>query len=151
MADGLKIDGLEVFADFDTNGLGFIITRGGLQSLATFVGEDDEVVGASGREPGEWIADVREVAMHGMVVGTSRENFRTRAAALLAKMDPATLVDLVAYPPLFGLSTGETATLSDCRPLSIEGVDPSALWYEGWEVTLRFQCIGSPPDWVIAP
>lgn len=155
MADGLKIGGLEVFADFATSGLRFTVTRGGLQSLPTFVGEDDEVVGASGRDPGEWIADTREVAMHGFVVGTGddaqaiRESFRTRSAALLAKMHVPTLVDIVAYPPFFGLGTGDTATLPDCRPLSIEGPDPVDLWFEGWEVTLRLLCIGSPPDWVV--
>lgn len=158
MADGLKLDGLEVFADRTVNGLHFEISRGGLLSIPTYVGEDDEVVGATGREPGEWIADTLELAMHGTVVGASsddpqvvRESFRSRAQALLAKLNPATLIDVVAYPPFFGLAVGQTATLSNVRPLGFEGQEPSPLWYEGWELTLRFVCIDSPPIWVVAP
>lgn len=156
MADGLKIGGLEVFADRATNGLHFEITRGGLLSIPTYVGEDDEVVGATGREPGEWIADTLEVAMHGAVVGAGeteqavRESFRTRAQALLAKLDPATLVSIVAYPPFFGLAVGTTATLSNVRPLGFEATEPVEMWYEGWELGLRFVCIDSPPIWVVA-
>lgn len=156
MADGLKIDDLEVFADFDTNGLRFTVTRGGLQSLPTYVGEDDVVVGASGREAGEWIADTLEVTLHGQVAGSGasaqakRESFKTRAETLLGKMDPTTLVDLTAYEPFFGLAEDEVATLSNCRPLGIEGPDPSTLWYEGWELSLRFVCIDSPPIWVVS-
>ena len=149
MADGITIDGLEVQGSFASNGFRFHFIRGGLQSIATFVGEDDDVPYAEGMDPGQWRASYRELALHGFVAGTNREDFRTNAAALIAKMDPATLVDIVAYPPNFGLGTGDTATLSNCRPMSIEGPDPSDLWYEGWEVTLVLRCIDSPPDWVV--
>lgn len=156
MADGLKIGGLEVFADRNTNGLHFEITRGGLLSIPTYVGEHEEVIGASGREPGEFIPDFLEVAMHGVVLGTGataqavRESFRTRAQALLDKLDPATLISIVAYPPFFGLAVGQIATLSSVQPLGFEGAEPVALWYEGWELTLRFLCIDSPPIWVVS-
>ena len=147
---GIVIDGLEVQTSFASNGLRFHFIRGGLQSLATFVGEDDDIPLASGMDPGAWRASYREIALHGIVTGTSRENFRANAAALIAKMNPATLVDVVAHPPNFGLSAGTTATLSDCRPMSIDGPDPSDFWYEGWQVTLHLRCIASPPDWVVA-
>ena len=156
MADGIKIDGLEVFADFNTNGLRFTFTAGGLQSIATFVGADDDVPLASGMDPGQWRASYRDVSLHGVVYGTGstaqevRESFRTRCQALVDKMDVNSLVDIVAPPPIFGLGTGDTATLSDCRPVSIDGPDPGVLaWYEAWEVTLNFRCIDSPPDWVV--
>lgn len=157
MTDGIKIDGLETFAEFTTNGLRFHFIRGGLQSLPTYRGQDDTVPGASGLYAGQWTKGEREVALHGFVAGDGatdqevRESFRTRAAALLAKMDVATLVDIVAYPPFFGLAVGEIATLSNVRPLRVVGPDPSDLWYEGWEVTLELVCIDSPPDWVIGP
>lgn len=156
MADGLKIDTLEVFADHATSGLRFTVTRGGPQSLPSYVGTDDAVLRASGRRPGLWLPDTREVAMHGIVQGTGstaqaiRESFASRSAALIAKMDVATLVTLTAYPPFFGLATGTTATLTNCRPQGIDGIDPVDLWFEGWEVTLRFLCIKSPPNWAIA-
>lgn len=155
MADGIKIGGLEVYADFTTNGLRFTFAGGGLQSLATFVGEDDDIPSAAGMDPGQWRASFRDVRLHGIVTGSGstaqavRESFRTNAAALIAKMDPATLVNIVAYPPHFGLGTNDTATLSDCRPMSIDGPDPADAWYEGWEVTLTFRCIDSPPNWVV--
>lgn len=149
MANGIKVDGVELYADWLSNGFRFTFIRGGLQSLPSYRGEDDVVPEASGRDPGVWIADIREVALHGIVAGTSLTNFRSRADTLLGIMDVTDPVNIVAYPPHFGLSTGEVATLSDCRPQSIEGPDASLLWYEGWEVTLRFVCIGSPPNWVI--
>jgi hypothetical protein len=155
MADGIKIDGLEVFADFASNGLRFTFTAGGLQSIAAYVGSDDDIPYATGQDPGEWRAVYRDVSLHGIVQGTGstaqaiRESFKTRADALLAKMDPTDLHDIVAYPPHFGLATGTNATLTDCRPLSLLGPDPSELaWYEAWEVTLNFRCISSPPEWV---
>lgn len=156
MADGIKIGGLETYADFLTNGLRFTVIKGGLQSIAAFVGADDDIPLAAGMDPGAWRASYRDIALHGIVVGTgataqaTRESFRTRSALLIAEMDPATLVDVVVYPPHFGLGTNDTATLSDCRPLSIDGPDPSQLaWYEVWEVTLHLRCIDSPPDWVV--
>lgn len=157
MANGLKIDGLEVFADVTTNGLLFKITRGGLLSIPTYVGEHEEVIGASGREPGEFIPDTLEVAMFGSVTSAgnteqeSRESFNTRATALLAKLDPATLITIVAYPPFFGLAVGKIATLTNVQPLGFEGQEPTEMWYEGWELTLRFLCIASPPAWVVTP
>lgn len=156
MSDGIKIDGLEVFAAFSSNGLRFTFSAGGLQSIATFVGEDDDVPLADGMDPGQWRASFRDIALHGFVAGSGssaqavRESFRTASGLLIAKMDPATLVDVVVYPPHFGLGEGDTATLSNCRPMSIDAPEPSDLWYEGWEVTLRLRCIDSPPDWVIS-
>ena len=156
MADGIKIDGLEVFADFTSNGLRFTFTQGGLQSLATFVGEDDDVPLADGMDPGKWRSPYRDVALHGFVTGTGstaqavRESFRTASGLLIAKMNPTTPVSIVVYPPHFGLGTGDTATLANCRPMSIDAPDPATLvWYEAWEVTLNFRCIDSPPEWVV--
>jgi hypothetical protein len=145
---GIVLDGLEL-QSLETNGTWFWFTRGGLQSLPEYRGEDDIVPGASGRDPGQWQKDTREIALHGWVFGTSRTNFRSRADALLATMDVNSLVTVVVHPPNFGLSTGETATLSNVRPLRIVAAEPSDLWYEGWEVTLELSCIDSPPDWVL--
>lgn len=156
MADGIKIDGLEVFADFTTSGLRFTFRAGGLQSLATWVGEDDDVPLADGMAEGKWRSPYRDVSLHGLVTGTGstaqavRESFRTRSGLLLAKMVPSDLHDIVVYAPHFGLGETDTATLSNCRPMSVDAPDPGELaWYEAWEVTLNFRCIDSPPEWVI--
>jgi hypothetical protein len=158
VANGIKIDGLEVFADFSTSGLYFTFRKGGLQSLATFVGEDDDIPLATGQDPGQWRAAYRDVSLHGWVMGTgstaqaARESFRTRSGLLIAKMDPETPISIVAYMPHFGLASAQTATLAECRPLSIDGSDPAELaWYEAWEVTLNFRSIASPPNWTVAP
>lgn len=156
MADGLKIATLEVQGSFGSNGLRFSVIRGGPQSLAIYRGEDDVIPEASGRDPGAWIADTREVVLHGFVAGdgasaaATRESFYDRFAALKAVFVPTTLVTLTAYPPNFGLGSGETATLANCRPMEIMGPEPSELWYEGWEGQLRLVCIDSPPEWVVA-
>lgn len=153
---GIIIASLETQASFSTNGLRFTFLRGGPQSLADYRGEDDIVAEASGRDPGQWIADTRELVLHGMIVGTGstaqavRESFATRAAALKAVMLPTTLVTVTVHPPNFGLAVGTTAVLSNCRPTSIDAAEPSALWYEGWEVQLHLLCIDSPPEWVIS-
>jgi hypothetical protein len=149
VANGIILDGLEIQGSFSSNGLYFWFTGGGLQSIPTYRGEDDVIPQASGRDPGLWTPDVREVSLHGWVAGTSRENFRTRADALLATMDVDSLTTIVVHPPNFGLSTGEVATLSQVRPQRLVAADPSVHWYEGWEVTLEFVCIDSPPDWVL--
>lgn len=156
MADGIKIGSQEVFADFATNGLRFTFREGGLQSLPTYRGEDDIVPEAAGREAGSWIADTRELKLHGFVQGDGataqliRESFRTRFNLLLAVMDVATLVTVTVYPEHFGLATGTTATLTNCRPQRIVGPDPGELaWYEAWEGDLTLMCIKSPPTWVI--
>ena len=137
-----------------SNGTYFEFIRGGLQSLASFRGEDDIIPSAAGRDPGQWIADFREVGIHGIVAGTGgsqagRESFATRSAALISEMDPTTLTTITVTAPDFGLGVGEVATLSNVRPQRIVGPDPSTLGYEGWEVTLELVCIDSPPDWVI--
>jgi len=156
MANGITLGGVEVQGSVASNGLYFTFIRGGLQSLATFRGEDDIVPQASGRDPGAWIADTRELVLHGFVQGNGataqlqRESFRTRTATLMAVMDPATLITIVAYPPNFGLTTGTTATLTNCRPQRIVAPEPSDLWYEGWEVTLELVSIKSPPNWAVA-
>ena len=157
MADGIKLNALEVQADFVTSGLRFHFTRGGLQSLATFRGEDDVVPEAAGRAEGLFISDLREVTLHGLVAGDgtgsqgNREDFATAFASLLAVMQPSGLITITVFAPNFGLAQGDMATLSNVRPVRMIGPDPSDLWYEGWEGTLELVCIDSPPDWEVVP
>lgn len=157
MADGIKLNALEVQADFATSGLRFTFASGGRQSLATFRGEDDVVPEAAGRSPGQFIADMRELSLHGFVMGigsdaqTNREAFATAFQSLLDVMVPTDLITITVYPPNFGLAVGMVATLLNVRPQRILGPDPARLWYEGWQGTLELVCIDSPPDWVVAP
>jgi len=158
VANGIKIGSQEVFADFASNGLYFTFREGGLQSLPTYRGEDDIIPEASGRAAGAWIADVREIALHGFVQAITgstaqamRESFKTQFALLLAVMDPSALVTVTVYPPHFGLATGTTATLTSCRPMRLIGPDPGELaWYEAWEGDIQLTCIKSPPNWTVA-
>lgn len=156
MTTGIVIGSQEVYGDFTSNGIRFTFRDGGLQSLATYRGEDDIVPEAAGRAAGMWIADTREVTLHGFVKGAGadaqavRESFRTRYALLLAVMDPAALVTISVYPPHFGLGVGDVAVLASCRPMRIIGPDPAELaWYEAWEGEIQFTCIKSPPIWEV--
>lgn len=157
MADGIKLNDLEIQADFASNGLYFTFSKGGRQSLATYRGEDDVVPEATGRYAGEFIADMREVALHGFVAGfasdaqTNREAFATAFQSIVDRMAPTDLLTITVYPPNFGLAVGYVATLLNVRPQRILGPDPADLWYEGWEGSLELVCIDSPPDWVVAP
>lgn len=157
MANGIRIGSQEVFADFASNGLYFTFREGGLQSLPNYRGEDDVIPEASGRAAGAWIADTRDLTLHGFVQGSGstaqaiRESFKTQFALLLAVMDPAALVTVTVYPPHFGLATGTTATLTSCRPMRIIGPDPATLaWYEAWEGDIQLTSIKSPPNWAVA-
>ncbi len=157
MANGIKIGSQEVFADFASNGIRFTFREGGLQSMPTYRGEDDVVPEASGRAAGAWIADTRDLTLHGFVQGEGataqliRESFKTRFALILAVMVPSTLVTVTVYPEHFGLTTGTTAVLTSCRPMRIVGPDPGQLaWYEAWEGDLQLTCIKSPPEWTVS-
>lgn len=153
----LVLGGLEL-QDNDA-GIWFDVVEGDPDEPALYVGEDDEVVGATGREPGEWLPDVRQVVLFGHVEGVGatptirRAAYRAKVNALVAKMDASQLFTLVAHGggrfPNFGLVTGQTATLSDLR---FFGVKPGPA--RGWEgnraFEIRYECIKSPPNWVIA-
>ena len=142
----LTIDGLELWQD----GYRFEFRAGGPDDLPEYVGEDDDVPGASGMDAGTWRKKARRVRLYGQVLGTGadaetqQQSYRTRMDALVAKMDVNTPVDLVAYAPTFGLSG--SSTLSDCRPMSMtpERVVADLCWI-GF---LELLCIDSPPDWV---
>lgn len=137
-------------------GIWFDVVEGGLDDLPMWAGEDDDVLEASGREPGEWIRTIRPLTLFGHVWGVgatpalSRAAYRAKVDALMGKMVISTLVALVAHPPNEGLSSGQTATLSNLRPL---GSKPGPI--RGWDgaraFELKYECIDSPPEWVIAP
>lgn len=149
----LVLDGLEL-QDLAAGIWGDIV-EGDLDEPASYVGEDDEVVGATGREPGEWIADVREpvLLIHVWGVGATQAlrqaAYRAKVDALKAKMNASNLIALVAHPPNMGLASGTTATLSDLR---FTGVKSGPV--NGWEgprtFEIHYECIDSPPEWVVA-
>jgi hypothetical protein len=136
-------------------GIWFDIVEGGLDDLPNFDGTDDDVLRASGQRPGLWIATVRPLRLFGHVWGVGadpaacRAAYRAKVDALMAKMQTPTLVTLVAHPPNEGLATGQTATLSNLRPL---GSTPGPI--RGWEgaraFDLQFRSIKSPPTWAVA-
>jgi hypothetical protein len=149
----LVLDGLEL--QDVAAGIWFDIVEGGLDDLPMYRGEDDIVPSASGRDPGAWIADVRKLGLFGHVWGVGanaaarRAAYRAKVDALMAKMDPTSLVALVAHPPNEGLATGQTATLSSLRAV---GSTPGPI--RGWDgaraFELKLECIDSPPAWAIA-
>lgn len=120
-----------------------------------YVGEDDEVVGATGREPGEWLADIREpvLLIHvwgvGATVAARQAAYRAKVDSLRGKMNAENLIALVAHPPNFGLSAGQTATLSDLRFFGVK-IGPTRGWEGARTFEVRYECIDSPPEWVIA-
>ena len=148
----IKIDGLEI-CDLSA-GYWSEIILGGPDDLATYRGEDDVVPEASGMDPGLWVAESRILRIQTLIVGDgatgtlAAQSYRSRADALAAKMDPASTISVVVYAPLFGLSSGQTATLAGCRPQNITGAP--AMGDQGRLVVLELKSIASPPNWVIA-
>ena len=149
---GLLLDGLDL--QDEAGGYLFEVLSGGPDDIAESVGEDDEVPEATGLSPGTWTAKRRHVKLHGLVFGDGltlqqvRESFRARMDALAAKMSAADLHTIVAHPPNFGLSAGQTDTLSNVRPQRIVG--PTAVGDVSREIRLELVCIDSPPEWVVA-
>lgn len=150
----LVLDGLEL--QDVAAGIWFDVTEGGLDDLASWVGEDDVIPLAAGRDPGAWRADVRPLKLFGHVWGVGatpairRAAYRAKVDALVAKMQPDTLVALVAHPPNEGLATGKTATLSSLRPVGSK-LGPVTGWEGARAFELMLESIDSPPDWVVAP
>lgn len=130
------------------------VILGGPDDIAEYRGEDDVVPEASGRDAGTWIADTRILRIQTIVFGTgstasaAAESYRTRMDALVLKMKPSSTVAVVVYAPLFGLASGTTATLSDCRPQNITGAPAGGDQFR--QVVLELKSIDSPPDWVVA-
>lgn len=137
-------------------GIWFDVVNGDLDSLPNFAGEDDDVLRATGREPGVFIRTVRPVTLFGHVWGVGaggaarRAAYLAKVAAMNAVMQSSALVVLVAHPPTMGVAAGKTATLSDLRPLGSKPGPP-----RGWDGARAFELIlesiDSPPEWVIAP
>lgn len=150
----LVLDGLEL--QDRAAGIWLDVVDGGLDSPPTYVGEDDDVLGASGMEPGEWIEYVRNLTLFGHVwgVGASaaarRAAYRAKVDALIARMDARSLVDLVAHPPNEGLASGETATIDELRPQTVTA-GPIRGWDGARSFELKLVCIASPPNWTVAP
>ena len=147
MTDAIKLDTFEI-GDL-TLGYLFEFRAGGPDDLAEFVGADDDIPEATGMDPGLWRAKSRIVRLRGVVIGSGsdieaqKQSYRSRMDALVAKMDPATLVDVTAYAPIFGLST--SSTLADCRPMRMIPERVVAdMWWLG---VLELVCIASPPQW----
>src|SRR5690606_15508795 len=102
----ITLDGLELWQE----GYRFEFRAGGPDDLPEYVGADDDIPLASGMDPGLWRARSRLVRLRGIVVGqgstvaAQQTSYRTRMDVLVAKMDPNSLVDIVAYEPTFGIS-----------------------------------------------
>ena len=151
---GLLIDSLDV--DDPANGYAGELIQGGPDELAEYVGEDDDIPGASGQDPGLWTPSIRTVRYRvdvwgdGATVGQRRASYYSRMTALRDKMTPDDLITLRIEGDSdgrhFGLGAGEALVLSNVRPLSVIG-EPVYL-YEIRRVVLTLKCIDSPPDWV---
>ena len=145
----LTLDGLEL--QDQSAGIWLDIVDGGLDSIPSYRGEDDVIPQASGRDPGLWTADVRTVKLYGTVWGNGataairRAAYRAKVDQLVAKMDVATLVDLVAHGPNEGIAIGQSSTLADCRPDTWLPGPPHG--WEWREFTLTLVSIASPPTW----
>jgi hypothetical protein len=143
----IVLDGLNL-TDLATNGTQFEFRRGTPSDLPEYIGQDDSVPGAAGRDPGQWMKTVLPVRLYGQVIGAGstlaaqQASFRTRMDAVKAAMDVASLVTITTED-LFGVGS---ATLSNCRPerMVAETEFGDILWIGFLELT----CIDSPPEWV---
>jgi hypothetical protein len=144
----ITLDGLELWQE----GYRFEFRAGGPDDLPEYVGADDDIPGASGMDPGQWRARSRLVRLRGVVIGAGADieaqqiSYRSRMDALIVKMDPNSLVDIVAYAPTFGVSGNWT--LSNCRPLRT--ITEQAFGDMWWLGVLELTCIDSPPNWQVS-
>jgi hypothetical protein len=136
-------------------GIWFDVVAGGLDEPPSYDGEDDGVIGASGREPGGWLTSVREVVLEGHVWGVGataddrRMAYRAKLDELQDVVNPAALTELVAHGPNEGLESGQAATLSDLRARSMRpGPSQGSQGARSFRVELT--CIASPPEWSIS-
>lgn len=134
-----------------TNGLLFEFRIGQPSDLAEYVGTDDDIPTASGMDAGEWRARQRPLRLYGCVIGQGatpalqQASFRSRMAALVAVMDPDSLLTITTANE-FGAAS---ATLTECRPVRLTAEVEFASIY--WVGTLDLVCIKSPPNWAVTP
>ena len=146
----ITVGALDV-TDLTTNGLLFEFRDGQPSRIPEYVGADDDIPLASGQDPGQWRATVRNVRLYGVVVGTGatlalqQSSFRSRMAALVAVMDVDSLVTITTAGE-FGATT---ATLTNCRPMRMTTEFEFGSVY--WTGFLEFTCIKSPPNWAVVP
>ena len=128
----------------------------GLIEPAAAVGEDDEIPGAEGLEPGEWINATRRLQVQGYTQGFGTTKVERATSRLAAAESLMAVLPMDASPglvevdgPYLGIPIGETRFLyARCtRLLPGPILDQGA--YQAFSAELL--CIDSPPEWQIDP
>jgi hypothetical protein len=129
--------------------------RKGFYGPADYRGSNDIIPEAAGEEAQPWIAWRRTIELGQKVTGAgasevaAQQDFLTLADSLrtLYESTQAAPKELRVYTPLYGITSGYRK-LSVRWVNSIEG-DPIGGFAQ--LVTIRFECVDSPPSWVAVP
>ena len=128
----------------------------GLVEPANAVGEDDEIPGAEGLEPGEWINSTRRLQVQGFTQGFGTTKEERATSRLVAATSLMSVLPMDAAPglvevdgPYLGIPLGFTYYLyARCtRLLPGPILDQGA--YQAFSAELL--CMDSPPEWQLSP
>jgi len=129
--------------------------RSGFYGPAEYRGANDIIPEAAGQEFGQWLADRRNVELALLLQGfgvtevLAQQDFLTTVTALrtIFIASQAAPVDLRVYSPLYGIASGY-------RHLSVRwvnSIEDQVIAGQRQTMTVRFECVDSPPDWVAVP
>lgn len=126
----------------------FWIAHGWIDEAVEVRGEDRIVALRHGQLGGPRWKSKRKPELRGRLKAATSAGMLTLQQELLTIFDPTVRGALVVGDGYKGLAALQTATLSDCLPLSVIGADVHTGFHRLYTVTM--ESIAVPPEWVIA-
>lgn len=131
----------------------FDVVAGGLHDLPDSKGENAEIAQKAGADPLPFLDRQMLITVPGYVAGVGltpgarRTSFRAQMDALRVQLPSAgTMVILKAYPPNFGLSGTEVASIT-AQLQRFKMLPP--LGWEHQDLTFELLCISDPVAWTV--
>lgn len=125
----------------------FHLVHGWLDEIAEVEGEDRTVALRHGLDGNPRWKRRRKVEMRGLVKAATWNAMMTLQNEVRGIFDPTVRGSLVVADQYKGLAAAQTATLTNCLPLSLTGAEAQTEFNRIYTVT--FESIAIPPEWVI--